>query len=118
MRQSIGQGIKRNVYRIRTLGGTKKDYPDDDQSFFCVGAKEIRDCEDEQRSDEDEREVEESQKARRCPSRKSSLWIVIGMATRRGELRESVINGSFVATRNKPLPMLPTHNENEEERLI
>lgn len=117
MRQSIGQGIKRNVNRVRTLGGTKKDYPDDDQSFFCVGDKEIRACQDEQRSDEDEKEVEEPQKSRRCRSRKSSLWIVIGMATRRGELRESVINGSFVATRNKPLPMLPT-DENEEECLI
>lgn len=95
-----------------------KDYPDDDQSFFCIGDKEIRDSQDEQRLNEDEKDVEEPQKSPRCQSRKSNLWIVIGMATRRGELRESVINDSFVATRDKPLPMLPRHYENEEERLI
>lgn len=118
MRKSIGRGIKRNVDRVRTLGGTKKDFPDDDQSFFCVGDKEVRDSQDEQRLDKDENEVEEPQKFFRCQSRKSSLWIVIGMATRRGELRESVIDDSFVATRDKPLPMLPMHYENEDERLV
>lgn len=117
MRESIGQGVKRNLNRVRTLGGTKKDFPDDDQSFFCIGDKEIRDPQDEQRSDEDEKEVQEPQTSPRCQSRKSNLWIVIGMTTKRGELRESVINDSFVATRDKPLPMLPKHYENEE-RLI
>lgn len=111
MRKSIGQGIKRNVDRVRTLGVTKKDYPDDDQSFFCVGDKEIRDSQEEQRLDEYEKEVEEPQESPRCQSRKS-VWIVIGMAARRGELRESVINDGFVVTRDKPLPMLPMHYKN------
>lgn len=104
--------------RVRALGVTKKDYPDDDQSFFCVGDKEIRDSQDEHRLNEDEKEIEEPLRSTERQSRKSSLWIVIGMATRRGELRESVIDDSFVATRDKPLPMLPTHYENDEERMI